>query len=78
MQSKSEVTLQSKHLQTIRKYVAEGIPEFDAAYLLANRERSQMLAAIEAWFEYWDDRYDGEPLKDHEIKLLAVLRAGAQ
>ena len=34
----------------------------------------EMLAAIEEWFEYWDDRYDGQPLKDYELKMLNVLK----
>ena len=34
----------------------------------------EMLEALAVWHEYWDDRYDGEPLKDYEIKMLAVLR----
>ena len=34
-----------------------------------------MMAAIESWHEHWDNLYDGEPLKDHEVKLLASYRA---
>jgi hypothetical protein len=34
----------------------------------------QLREALEAWYEYWDNRYDGEPLKDHEVKMLAALK----
>jgi hypothetical protein len=33
-----------------------------------------MLAAIEAWHAYFDARYDGEPLKEFEADMLAILK----
>ena len=53
-------------MDTIRSYVAEGMPEFDRAY-------ERVTAALEAWYEWHDQHYDGEPLKEHEVKLLTVL-----
>jgi len=53
-------------LDVIRSYVAEGIPEFDAAF-------KRVCVAIGLWYADWDNHYDGEPLKDHEVKMLQVM-----
>jgi hypothetical protein len=37
-------------------------------------EYRAMRKAIEAWHKYWDYRYDGEPLKDHEVLLLNAFQ----
>lgn len=49
----------------------------DAVEVIAQEIRlrtanTKLIEAVEAWHEYWEDRYDGEPLKDHEVKLLAA------
>lgn len=31
-----------------------------------------MIKAITAWYEHFDNTYDGEPLKDYEIQMLAI------
>lgn len=34
---------------------------------------ARMKQAIASWHEDWDNRYDGEPLKDYEIQMLKIL-----
>ena len=37
------------------------------------KQNDQFRAALEGWYEDWDSRYDGAPLKEYEIRMLKVL-----
>jgi hypothetical protein len=39
-------------------------------------ENAQLFEAIEMWHDYWEARYDGEPLKDYELKMMALAALG--
>jgi hypothetical protein len=72
--------IQANHPEPICS-LAEFTEDGDSVYVFPKAEANAaliaaapaMYEALNMWHEHWEARYDGEPMKDYEVKMLALV-----